>query len=315
MIVFRTLLLSWLLLLTVMIPCGECRAEETNRALSDPLARELKLAGDEKMVAGEYDAALSSYEKATAIEAHPSLLYNRARALQALERYTQALSHFEEFKRQAPSELLELVPQLDEMIQGVRENVAFVTFSLKGKDRPKEARVFVRGVEVIDPFSGEKRFNAGAAKIRIESRGYRSYEKKLQLHGGKELAVARRLKLLPKTGVLRITSKTRGAQVLIDGKSAGMVPVEKSLDPGPHKITVRHPDFITSKTSGVVQTGKTKTVNVDLEKRPSIYQKWWFWAGIGTAVAVGTSVAIAYTTERSPDKGDIPPGTISVDLD
>lgn len=284
---------------------------EASVSLEDPLARELKQKGDREMVEGDYEDALSSYERATAIEQHPGLLYNRARALQALERYTEALKHFEAFRRQAPEELLLLVPQLDEMIASTQSHVTTVRFT----SNVKEAVVTVRGQTVIDAVSEEQRFDAGPAKVVIRAKGYQAFEKSYAFVGGSVIAVEVKLIALSTKGVLRIDSQATAAEVLIDDKSVGMVPVEVTLEAGPHTIIVRHPEFQTTKTSAVVAAGQSKKIQVDLEARPSVLKKWWFWASVGSAAVIGTSVAIALTTERSPDKGDIPPGTISVPID
>ncbi len=288
---------------------GEAASQErSDLSLSDPLALELKSRGDSAMLLGNYVAALDAYERASAIENHPKLLYNRARALQALQQYTKSLELFQDFKVSAPSSLLSRVPQLDSMIGSVRKNICFVYFQVA----VSHARVKVRGRSVYQPTRGPHAFDAGPAEVVIEARGYESYSRKLQLNGGKRLTISPHLVELRREGTLQVDSSVAGAEVLVDGRSVGMVPAEVSLAPGNHQIQVRHPKFKTNNSRVLVEARLTRTIHVDLERRPSVWRKWWFWVSIGAATVAGATLAVILTTEKSPGEGDIPPGTIKV---
>ena len=57
-------------------------------------------------------------------------------------------------------------------------------------------------------------------------------------------------------------------------------------------------------------------MTLTLEKKPPITKKWWFWAGVGTAVvgiAVVTTILIVQP-ERDASRGSIEPGTVSAPL-
>lgn len=47
---------------------------------------------------------------------------------------------------------------------------------------------------------------------------------------------------------------------------------------------------------------------------PPVYKRWWFWAGVGAAVAAGVTIALVAggSHTRANYMGDIPPGRISV---
>ncbi len=278
----------------------------------DPLARELKQTGDGKMQEGDYKSALEAYEKATAVEAHPSLLYNRARALQALERFSDALDQFEQFKSTAPPELLARVPQLDEMIARVKEQVAVVSFELPPS---VEFRVYVRDKEIFNVVDRTFRFDAGEASLRVEAKGYATFSRSYLLVGGKRQTLKPKVEPLDSRGILKVRSSVASAQVSVDKKSQGMVPVELALSPGAHSVVVEHPKYRTTKTQVVVVSQKTKILDIDLERKPRVYQKWWFWTGVGAVIVGGTALAVALSTERAPDSGDIPPGTITIPVD
>src|SRR5450631_1189811 len=75
-------------------------------------ASELKRSGDAAMHAAHYEDALEAYDAAYAVEPDPAILYNRARALQGLGNYPEALASIESFEKLAPAALKQRVPKL-----------------------------------------------------------------------------------------------------------------------------------------------------------------------------------------------------------
>lgn len=284
------------------------RAEET---LHDPLARELKAAGDEAMGSLRYAEALSAYERATAIEPSPVLLFNRARALQALHRYPEALEHFEAFKRDASPELLERAGQLDELIANLRGQVS----SLEVACDTKGATILVRGTKIgVTPLTGPVVLNAGSAHISVTADGAWPYERDLDLPGGGSQRIEVRLEPRKAHGRVTVRSPVRGSQVFIDGRRLGAAPAEAALSAGRHRVRLEHPDFEPSETTLEIADGESRVLALDLERRPGLLQKWWFWAGAGVVVAGVATIVVAATTERAPDRGDIAPGVVSAPL-
>ncbi|MGH7271059.1 MAG: hypothetical protein ACREJ3_11565, partial [Polyangiaceae bacterium] len=81
---------------------------------------ELRRRGNEAMAAFKPGEALDAYKQAYDLSRDPALLYNMARALEALEDYPAALARYEDFARQAPPELRARVPKLGEVIASLR---------------------------------------------------------------------------------------------------------------------------------------------------------------------------------------------------
>jgi tetratricopeptide (TPR) repeat protein len=68
------------------------------------------------------------------------------------------------------------------------------------------------------------------------------------------------------------------------------------------------PDFVPPPPAAVVATQP-------LPPEPApVYKRWWFWAGVGGAVAAGVTAAVLLSASggRSPYIGDLPPGRIRV---
>ena len=279
--------------------------------LQDPLARELKASGDEAMASLRYEEALQAYERATEVEAHPVLLFNRARALQALQRYPEALDHFEAFRRDASPELLARAGKLDELVARLRAQISTLEVICNVAD----ATVLVRGKKVgVTPLKEPLRLNAGPATISVMADGHHPYRQELELPGAGQQRIQVKLVPMKTAGRLTITSPVAGAMVSIDGKRLGVVPAETTLSDGRHRVRVAHPDFRPAETAVEVVKGESKTVDVKLERKPGLLSKWWFWTGAGVVVAGGVGLTVALTTERKASRGDIPPGTVSAPL-
>jgi hypothetical protein len=279
--------------------------------LSDPLALELKAAGDAAMASLRYADALEAYERASAIEGHPSLLFNRARALQALHRYAEALDYFEEFRHRAPPDLLARAGPLEQLMVQLRNQVTtlVVACNLDG------ATILVRGVKVgTTPLAGPVRLNAGPARVTVTADGAVPFERDLTLTGGGEQRLEVELQKRKPPGRLTVRSPVGGALVFVDDRRLGNAPAEVALRAGTHRVRVVRPDYQTVHTTVTIADGETKVLAVELERNPGILRQWWFWTGAGAVVAGGVALGIALSTERAADRGDIAPGVIAAPL-
>ena len=79
-------------------------------------ASALKRKGDAEMDLLHYAEALASYSEAYELTHDPALLYNRARVLEALERFSEALDTLERFGTEGSPELRARVPKLKELM-------------------------------------------------------------------------------------------------------------------------------------------------------------------------------------------------------
>ncbi|MEJ7732784.1 MAG: PEGA domain-containing protein [Polyangiaceae bacterium] len=269
-------------------------------------ATELKAGGDSAMEAFRYADALAAYDEAYAITRNPALLYNMGRALQALNRFPQALEKLEAFEREAPAELLQRVPRLAALIAEMRQRVATVII----RTNVDGARIVVRDTVVgRSPLGAPLRLTAGKAVVEIEAEGYFPRKEDAELPGGGAIALDMPLYSRSTTGILVVRASAAGAEVFVDGARKGIAPLETNLPGGVHRIVVTHPDHADYETSASVVAGGRKDVVATLES-PSVVTRWWFWGGVGAVAAASAVITIALLTERSPDSGDIPPGQL-----
>ncbi|MET0403111.1 MAG: PEGA domain-containing protein [Cystobacter sp.] len=167
----------------------------------------------------------------------------------------------------------------------------------------------------------------GEHVVVVRKPGYRDFSRRINVKAGEsaELAVS----LEATAGFVSVKADIAGARVLVDGEERGRTPVDGLLlSAGSHEIVVQHEGFRPESQRIAVRAGKEYSVNFNLrpgalaqtdeprnpvltptspvetspllpEPTPVVTskpltQRWYFWAGVGAAVAavaVGTVVA------------------------
>jgi hypothetical protein len=175
----RRRIVAFALASLVLLQAGPAFAQ--TRAEDSARESELKKQGDELMHSMHFREALAVYDTALKIKSSPAIHYNRARALEALGEYPQALDALEEFIRVAPADLKALVPDLDERLASIRGRIAtlVVNCSVRG------ANVIVRQkVEGTTPLASPLRLSTGAATVEVQASGYLPFRRDVQLPSG-----------------------------------------------------------------------------------------------------------------------------------
>ena len=116
------------------------------------------------------------------------------------------------------------------------------------------AALVVDGQE-LGEVPGEFELAAGMREIAIRAPRYREYRGALQVAGGGEsqtLAVT----LEPAFAGVTIESVPAGANVRIDGREAGVTPLEITLDAGRYQLVIAHPDFRSFESPITVRSGE-----------------------------------------------------------
>ncbi len=303
---------------------GRARAADPPRASATPLpprlsprasaapaeaaarAAELKKSGDRAMDVLRFADAHAAYADVYAVTLDPALLYNMGRALQALNRFPEALDRLEEFDRVAPAALKARVPRLGALITDLRGRVT----TLRVTCRVAEARVLVRSTVMSKlPLAQPLRLTAGKAEIEVEAEGYFPFHVAVDLPGGGDTTIEAKLFSKSTTGLLVVNASAPASTVFVDDQKAGLAPVEVNVPGGTHRVRVTNFDFRDYETTTVIAAGNRKDVDVKLLP-PLIVTRWWFWTGIAVVGAAAGVIGYALTTERAPDRGDIAPGQV-----
>lgn len=276
-------------------------------------AKRLKAEADKAMDDIQYADALKKYSAAFELTHDPALIYNRARAYGALNQYPEAVAELERFTREAPPELKAKVPGLDALLADFRNHTSQVTITCN-----VPATILLRDVAVgACPTDKPLVVNSGPATITVSAVDYVTMKKDVVLQSAGAQTVAFTLEKQNPTTILVLHSVPDSASTSVDGKPAGVTPIDVPLTPGNHKLLLTHSGYKDLTTQVGIERGERKLLELKLD--PSgITSKWWFWTTlvVGVAIVAGGVVGLVYalTTEKSADSGTIPPGQIKTPL-
>ncbi len=271
-------------------------------------AASLRKQGNAAMQSGRSAEALDLYTKAYEADPDPALLYNLGRAHQALANYPMALFFLQRFDKEADPQLRNRVAGLDTLISEIRGRVSHITI-----------RANVQGAVVrlndkrlgTTPFSKPVAVNAGVSKLEVTAEGYLTHKQELTLEGGKLKELTLTLDSKQTHGVLQVRSSEPAAKVSVNGRFRGMVPLDVRLPAGQHNLELTKEGFETVTTSAVIEAGKQRSMTIAMEAEAKVYERWWFWTGVGVVAAGVAATIVIQGKERDPDVGTIPPGQIS----
>jgi hypothetical protein len=313
-------LLYLAVLLSLLSLSSTARAQE-------PSADELKTRGNQAMLELNYAEALVSYRAALA--KNPSdlaLHYNIGRAHQARGDYPAALDALVEFERSAPPETRAKVPSLGQLISDVRGRVGelnvhcsadvmkgIVTVAGPTGDLEKVDGCTVRPKKVRVSLASK----SATLEVRLDSEAFQGQSLKVVVQGGGP-AVDAALIVSSRTtsGILRIQAAPASAVIAVDGSPKGNSPVEVTIPAGSHVVDVTADGHEKAHVPVVLEAGGRRDLSLTLEKTPAITKRWWFWAGVGGAVATITTVVVILIVqpERDATRGTIDPGVVRAPL-
>jgi tetratricopeptide (TPR) repeat protein len=269
-------------------------------------AVELKKQADEAFRAKQYESAIALYQKTYDTTKDSALLFNLGRSHEALAHFPEALNFFERFKAEAPAVTLAKVPGLDGLIASTKFKIHTITIEVN----ETEAEVFLGDVRLgTTPLAPGLKFNAQPRVLEVKKPGFGSYKKELAFSGGMTSREVVVLETLSTDAKLLVQTVPSLAHVTLDGELRGDTPYEATLPPGTHKLISKLDGYDDLETEVVLLPRARVALELNLKKTPALYERWYFWVGIGVAVAGGTAAAIAATTERtSTNSGSLDPG-------
>jgi hypothetical protein len=281
-------------------------ATETAPAAAEPsgqpTAAEAKARGDAALVAGRPAEALKEYDAALTLSSDPALFYNRARALQALERFPEATRELERFAAESSPELRARVPKLDALLLEVRtkSSALDVKCSVPGAEVHVDATLLGK-----TPIGKRVDLNTGKVTLKVTHPDFHPFTRVIDLPPAGVALVEVTLNPLATTGLLRVNSSVPNADLVIDDAPRGTTPFEGYLTLGAHKVQVSSDGHQTAENAVVITSTEVRLLDVDLPPIPKIYQRWWFWTAIIAVVAAGTVTAVALNVERAPTEGSL----------
>lgn len=267
-------------------------------------AREAFLRGVQRSKDAQWGEALAAFEEAAAARDAPLVQYNIGFCQRALGRYVAArrtfrgvLANPEGLAATQVDDSKAFVEEMDKLVVHVD-----VTLDPKGAQLTVDGRALQSATEggaavfvalpggtassgpsgktfalVLDP--GVHLFRAVRAghQDALVQKTYRPGEKTtLDLH----------LDTLPAR--VSIRSEPAQAIVRVDGREAGLAPIEIERPAGQYKIEIVRDGFETYSATLDLHAGQRADITSKLVPiKEAIYKKWWFWTGAAAVVAGG----------------------------
>jgi len=187
---------------------------------------------------GNYAAALVEYTASYKLRPLPFVLKNIGLTQQRMFLYVEAIESLQKYLEQTPdavdaAETNTIIADIKLLLVEVRLALipaAGITIKVDGREVGKT------------PLAKPLLVAAGNRMFELSLDGYETARQTLTVASGTPLDLKAELKLIPKTGKIRITSPVSRATVSIDGKPVGIVPLEVELSGGGHTLEVVAPD-------------------------------------------------------------------------
>lgn len=304
--------------LVIFLLAMSARAQEPVDPTSE--AREAFVQGAKLVEEARWAEALERFGRAAALRPHAITSYNVAACHRALGAYSDARRSYAESLRLSDaaggddrltvpvrSEVEALLGQLDGVVARLEVTVepAPVKLSVDGRplvfDTASTAFVGARGARDAAPVTASRfviELDPGVRTITVQRDDFGDVVQTLTLRAGARTDVAFHLDRLPSK--LRISSNPSESVVRVDDLDVGTSPITLTRPPGPHRVVIVRPGFVTYETHVSTHPGEDLRITGNLAvERVSLARRWWFWAGLGAAlVTVG---AVSYAIVRSTE--------------
>jgi hypothetical protein len=257
---------------------------------------------------GNYVAALAEFEQSNKLKPAPFVLKNIGLTQKALFRYAEAIASLEQYLAQSPTLTPEEKAEANQLITEMQALLADVTLT----GVPDGATISVDGREIAKaPLTKPLAVAAGSHTVEAAADGYEPAKKTFMVAAKVPATIKLDMKVIPKTGKVRISSSVPHATVLIDGKEQDAT---KSLELGigGHTLEVSAPGYETHREELTIAGGQDREIPVTLDKVKVVevdhwYAKWYFWTPIAVVAAGGVAL-YAVTRHDDPLQGTLAPG-------
>ena len=265
---------------------------------------------------GNHAGALAEFQAAYNTAPAPTILYNIGLTYRALYRYPDAIEALQRYLVEGTSDG-QLTPQrraqLQQFIEEMKSLLAPITLVVT----PSTARVNIDSRETALPDRGVVQLAAGSHAIRVAADGHEPQHREITVVAGEAMALEFHLRLIPRTGKVRVTASVPDTRIIIDGRDRGKSPLELELDVGGHQLEARADGYEPYRSELMLAAGQERSLDLELQRpraldRP-LHRKWWFWTGLGAAVASGTVAAFVLRPGvQPPNSGSLPPNSLNV---
>jgi len=243
---------------------------------------------------GDNAGALAEFKQVYATLPNPVVLYNIGLVYAAMGRPVDAVDAL----KQVVNDTTLSAPQHERAQNTLTDQEARIG-RLSITSVPSGAHITVDNVDVATtPLTAPLRVSAGSHVVGAVAEGYAQARKEVVVAGNADAQLSFELVRLEATRDANLTVRSRlaGAEVFVNGKSAGKTPLSTSLSvpPGHVNIELRRPGYTTAKAQLDLTEGSTGEVALD----PSIDSQALSTEGVFFSVDVGRKNAELFVDQE-----------------
>jgi hypothetical protein len=310
---------------------GSAGADGATETSETPEAREALEAfveGTRLARQARWAQALASFERADALKTHAVTTYNIGACERAIGRYTRARLVFDKALTQHEAEDGGTLPEalvvqtraflteIDGLLAHVRLTVipSSATIAVDGRPLERIAAPWssepgprtrlpttiagTRAAGAGEPVVAERFevwLDPGAHVLTLTRRGFAPAVVNRTFAPGAREDLRLELDRLP--AKLNVRANEQGAIVYVDGRDAGVAPVQLSRPAGSYRVTVEKDGFASYEAQVEVGPGEESNLRATLvEEGVSVLGRWWFWTS--AAAVVATSAVVTWAATR-----------------
>jgi hypothetical protein len=264
----RSLFALLVLVAAAAAPLGRARADAPPAAVKNEAKQRFAL-GLSLFEKGDNAGALAEFKRAYELIPNPLVLYNLGLVYAAMNRPVEAVDALDKFLGSGGSAAAGEPARRATQVRA--EQVTRVAQVQVETNQP--ATIEIDGVEAgHTPLASPLRVISGSHVVSAEAPGYLPSHQEINVPG--QIITTIKLTLLPtesSVAHLALTVSVPGAEVLINGKSAGTSPLPASVavPPGPATIEVRRAGYRPVSRSVRLDEGSSGALELSLEEDPA----------------------------------------------
>jgi hypothetical protein len=240
--------------------------------------------------AGRYTEAIAEFQTAHRLYASPVILFNLAQAYRSDGQLSNAIATFRRYLEENPR----LTPTQREDVEGVIREIDATRAVLSFEVEPSGAEVTLDGrVLGTSPLPRGVEVLPGPHEVAVSLAFHEPVTQTINVHAHERRLFQTTLHPVELNARLVVNALPADAEITLDGTPVGRGTFDQRVRPGTHQLTFAAQGYQPRSESVRVGVLSEETVRVTLDPRSrSVFTRWYFWAAVGGAIAVGATLAV-----------------------
>ena len=239
---------------------------------------------------GRFAEAIAEFLTAYRLFASPVILFNLAQAYRSDGQLSNAITTFRRYIDENPR----LTPTQRQDVEGVVREIETTRAVLSFEVEPAGAEITLDGrVLGTSPLPRGVEVLPGPHEIAVTLALHEPVTQTINVHAHERRLFQTNLHPVENNARLVVNVLPADAEITLDGAPVGRGTHDQRLRPGIHQLSFSAAGYQPRSENVTVRALSEETVRITLEARPrSLFTRWYFWAAVGGAIAVGATLAV-----------------------